>query len=171
MIRNHLARRSLVLAIVMGALATTPAIAAVQELTLSLTAAGPGASISLRVEMSARDGTYSGSLYLVPQAAFDVGPFDRICEQVPGTIALGDLAFHRETVEISAWTGEGYVAQTTFTVPTAAAGHYYLSETIAARGTGCHVFGAFTVTERSLPDTALPSATSLTAPGPAPLKR
>ena len=164
MTRNHPVRRSLAIATVIAALATTPAIAAVQELTLSLTAAGSGASVSLRVEMSARDATSSGSLYLVPQAAFDVGPFDRSCEQVPGTVALGDLNFHRETVEISAWTGEGYVAQTTFTVPTAAAGDYYLSETIAARGTGCHVFGAFTVTAASLPDTALPAATSLTAP-------
>jgi hypothetical protein len=156
MIRHHAATLSLCGAIAIVVLTASPTIAAVQEIVLNVARGSPGTSVSLHVEMSSREGTEPGTLYLVPQAAFDLGPYNRNCDQIPGTVALGDMAFHREIVEISGWTGDGYVGEATFTVPPVAVGAYYLSVAITARGDGCHVFGGFTVTATGLPDTALP---------------
>ena len=148
-----------VLLITLAAIRPSPATAAVQETTLSVERAAPGTSVSIRIETSARwEGTQPGTLYLVPQPGFDTGPLSRTCDQVRGSIALGEVAWRAETVEISSWTGQGFVGEMTFTVPQTAAGDYYVAETSPAINARCHMFAGFGVALASLPDTALPPA-------------
>ena len=164
MTSRRLTASSVFLAIIMAAASPGSAAAAVQEIILSSEQAAPGASVSIRIEMSARiEGTQPGTLYLIPQTAFDEGPFNRHCAQVPGTVDLVDLAWRQQTVDISEWSGDGYVAESSFTVPQVSTGAYYLGEAIPARGTGCHVFRSFGVTASGLPDTAVRAASGAEA--------
>lgn len=152
---RHSFMAGIVVSLAAFALTATVALAAVQRATLSVAAAPPGAEVTLRVDTTARIArTDEGLLLLVPVADFEAAAAAARCEAIDGSTELAAMAWRAETVEFSGTSYPGFVGEATFIVPEVPAGTYSLAESSDARGTGCHIFAAFSVTAAALPDTA-----------------
>jgi len=132
------------------------ALGAVQRAILSVEEAPGGAEVTIQVATTARGAqTRPGTLIIVPTAAFDASPSALQCEEIAGSAVVGEMTWQAGPVAFGDGVYDGFIGDAVFTVPDVPAGSYYLAESIAARGTGCHVFAAFDVTPGQLPDTAM----------------
>ena len=143
-------------ALLIGAMATGVVLGAVQRATLTVQAAPAGTTVTLNVETTTRlDGSRPGTLVIVPAHALDISPSGLDCDEIAGSVALGEMSWHTAAVAFGEGVYDGFVGTATFTVPAVPPGQYYLGETIAVLGNRCHTFAAFEVSTGQLPDTAM----------------
>ena len=145
-------------AIALVGVSTGVAFGAVQRATLTPQQAPGGASVTIHVETTTRlDGTRPGTLMMVGVVAFETSPSAFHCDEIAGSADVGEMTWQSGTVEFGDGVYDGFVGDATFAVPDVPPGSYYLGESIAALGTGCHIFATLEVTSGQLPDTAMPS--------------
>jgi hypothetical protein len=160
---------SLLAAALLLALSTSAALAAFQTVTLNVTAAPVGASVTMRVEISVRTGGFPRRvLYVVGQDAFNQSPRDLFCGQIAGATRVGDLSWQEATIQFEGQSYAGFVGGGVFTVPSLPLGAYYLAESIDSEhaGPGCHQFIVFEITSSSLPDTRMTPGQLMGTGGP-----
>jgi hypothetical protein len=134
-------------------------LASFQTIELSVTSAAVGDDVSVRIEISEREGTSNPSeLLLVDKVTFDASHGAPHCEEMEGASVVGEMTWQAATIEFQGASYPGFVGTGAFTVPDIPIGTYVLAETrIGIEGTGCHPFTSFNV---GIPDTAMSEPTS-----------
>jgi len=146
------------LGIVLAAATVGSSVAAVQVVELSAQRVLPAMVVTLRIAMTAREaGTEPGALFIIPSGTFGDSPESLPCEVIGGAVEVGQIRWQDGTVEYEGASYAGVIGEATFTIPQLAVDTYRLAESIAARGTGCHIFTLIEVVA-GLPDTAIPQA-------------
>ena len=104
-----------------------------------------------------RDGSATRALFMIPSGTFGDSPESLPCEVIGGAVEVGQTRWQDGTVEYEGASYAGVIGEATFSIPQLAVDTYWLAESIAARGTGCHIFMLIEVVA-GLPDMAIPQA-------------